>query len=333
MRKLILLSAPLLWLSAHAQKQLITTYNESRQEITLHYFIGNFEEEESKVSFNIGYLNAVPASNPYFSKGACRSMQLNTEGTFLYFFLTDRIPGNSKSGWTACFSFDIKNKMVSKLFPVAKQSYLIWKYLDERNSILYYDEISAAFIEKNLKSLSNDTLVKLQINKYESHLETTRDGILFHSISGGKICTWTYRFQGQKSEITYGAEAAHLCGARDKIITATPADDLSSVQLFGETKFFNKKIGPYLPYCCWNTEQSFCMATENQLTLYNDELIELSSFEAYKPSVLCSTGNGLIITYTDAGQKTVSWVNNHLLMEKIIPGIAYHTIYLITSLP
>ena len=85
MRKLILLSALLLWLSAHAHKQVITTYNEGRQEITLHYFMDNFEEVESKISFNIGYLNAIPVSNPYFSKGACRSMQLNTEGTFLYF--------------------------------------------------------------------------------------------------------------------------------------------------------------------------------------------------------------------------------------------------------
>jgi hypothetical protein len=333
MRKLILLSALLLWLSAHAHKQVITTYNEGRQEITLHYFMDNFEEVESKISFNIGYLNAIPVSNPYFSKGACRSMQLNTEGTFLYFFLTDRLPANTKSGWTACFSFDIKNKKVSKLFHVARQSYLIWKYLEERNSILYYDEISATFIEKNLKSLSNDTLVKLDINKYESHLETTRDGILFHSISKDKICTWAYHFGGQRSEIAYGAEAAHICGAQSKNIVITPPDDLSSVQLLTDVKTFRKKIGTHPPYCCWNTEHSFCIATENQLTLYNDELIELSSFEAYRPSVLCATGNGLIITYTDAGQKTVSWVNNHLLMEKIIPDIAYHTIYLITSLP
>lgn len=317
-------------ISVQAQQQVIGTYDQARQLIELHYFDNHFTQKKAKTTISISYLNGVLVENPYFSTGACQSMQLNRKGEQLYFFLTDRLPDVKISSWAACFAYDLKTKNITKLFSIPKQSHLIWRYIEGRKSVIYYDSYLGAFIEQYTDKKTSDTLARFPVSSRESWIEADSNHILFFGWKNGKILRWTYQFRNKKSEVSTLTSADHFCGTNGTSVLMIPP---GSTQIHLMSGPFEQGIKTDIPWTCWLDRNYFCVTDEKYFIIYDIHFKKIAEYNAEQCILIGKAGDGVLAGKTEGNQRRVIWLGPGFGSEKKLNDLFSHTVYMITELP
>ncbi len=274
------------------------------QVITLKYFSEEWKKIK-EVNIQIKSTNGWPVADAYHTSGAYQSMQLNKKGNRLFAFLYDGYEGADEEqepaqSFTALYVFDLTTQKGEKLFDIPRTNHVIWQYLEQRNSILYYDDSMDLFTEVSLQTRLKTLLCPVIFTGTSSQLTTTDSGFVFVYTRNDSVLKTVYTFHNGITQTTFlfGYSDFSSYHRGNLLVLGSRWKGSISFMLTPDKKYTaNIPFKNFNSY--WKNENQFYIMQTTGIEIYNIRFQLIKSYYLVQPHIYASLSSGLLISYGD----------------------------------
>jgi len=281
-----------------AQKnKIVVTYAADQIKIT--FFQPDFNHLIADYKFSIAAEKGMPVTDPYHFAGGCRSMQLDSSATNLFFCLYD---GNdlkkdtTTPPWTAFYQYSLTAKKYTRLFSTPAESYMVWTFMESRKSLVYYCHKAGALLETSLLTMQTDTLIKLSLSNYNCQLNAYQNKLTFEYSEHDTVKKTEYFFDTKKSITNsfwgFSFFSSYRNGnllvydeSRTLIHLVTPGKRMTKSITAGQNRFF------------WKDDTHFYIIEKRSINIYNTEMEMELSYYMEQPQIMEQLSDGLLVKF------------------------------------
>ncbi|MBX7203970.1 MAG: hypothetical protein K1X81_00965 [Bacteroidia bacterium] len=293
------------------------------QVITVQYFSEDWEKIK-EIKLPIQSTGGWPVTDAYHTMGDYQSMQLNKEGNVLFVFLYDGYEGTDEEpepahSFTALYKFDLTYKRGEKVFEIPRSNHVMWKYLEQRNSILYYDDSLSTFTEADLLTGQKKPLCPVAFNGTSMQLTPTDTDFVFVYTRNDSILKTTYSFRtGVTQTIFLFGYPDFSSYHKQNLLVLGPSwkGNISFVVTPYKKYTANIPFSNFNSY--WKNEDQFYIIQKSGIAIYNTRFQLIKSYYLEHPHIYANLSAGLLISY---GNQSFAFIDHELTTLTNLPQV------------